>query len=119
MRREPIVTWVVYERQMPGKPKMTVMCEQSDWDGLVLTQSNDCTLVRAGMTNEGEAEQLARSGAIPVKEKVARPKAPAATGAPSATHSPQQTAMHNFWQRAKLAAAAEKPRPASCQAGRV
>jgi hypothetical protein len=107
MRRVPIVTWVVYERQTPGKPKMTVMCEQPEWDALVLTQPNYCTLVRAGMTNEGEAEQLARSGAVMVKEKVAGPKPPVVAGARTPAHTPQQIAMHAFWQQAKQTAAAE------------
>jgi hypothetical protein len=106
MRREPIVTWVVYEKLMPGKPKMTVMCEQPEWDALALAQPNSCTLVRAGITNEGEAEQLARSGAVMVKEKVAVPKPPVAD-ARTPAHTPQQIAMHTFWQQAKQSAAVE------------
>ena len=116
MRREPLVTWVVYEKQMPGKPKMTVMCEQSEWDALELTQPNFCTAVRTDITNEGEAEQLARSGAVTVKEKIARPKPPVAADAPTAP-SPQQTAMHTFWQQAKRAAAAENLVNESCVSG--
>jgi hypothetical protein len=73
-RREPVVTWVVYEKQTPGKPKMTLVCEQTEWSAMELAQPNRCVLIRAGITNEGEAERLARSGAVVVKVKVPRPK---------------------------------------------
>jgi hypothetical protein len=109
MRREPVVTWVVYEKQMPGKPKVTVMCEQSEWDALELTQPNPCTLVRAGITNEGEAERLARSGAVVVKVKErSRPVPPAAEALPSGPDT-RHAAMATFCEQARRAAAAERP----------
>ena len=117
-RREPVVTWVVYEKQTPGKPKMTLVCEQSEWDAMELSQPNFCTAVRTGITNEGEAEQLARSGAVAVKERISRPKPPVVADA-SAAPTPQQTAMHAFWQQAKRAAAAEPPPTRHASAGRV
>ena len=116
MRREPVVTWVVYEKQMPGKPKVTVMCEQSEWDALQLTQPNNCTLVRAGITNEGVAEQLARSGAVLVKVKVAKPRPTAtvpAEFARPADRKAQRTGMQIFCENASRAAAGERAAKAS------
>jgi hypothetical protein len=110
MRREPVVTWVVYEKQMPGKPKVTVMCEQSEWDALELTQPNPYTLVRDGITNEGEAERLARSGAVVVKVKERSRAVPAAAEAlPPPGRDARHTAMATFCEQARRAAAAERP----------
>lgn len=67
--RKPIVTWVVYEKLIHGKPSgMNAVCEQSEWDAMEVTQPGIHTLIRAGITNEGEAEKLARYGpsGIPV-----------------------------------------------------
>jgi hypothetical protein len=72
--RDPDFAWVVYERHAAGKPKMTAMCSQPEWDAMQLVQPNPYVLIQAGITNEGEAERLARTGAVVVKEKVARPK---------------------------------------------
>jgi hypothetical protein len=55
------VTWVVYEKQVPGKPKMTLVCDQSEWDEMELVQPSYNVVVKSGITNEGEAERLARS----------------------------------------------------------
>lgn len=38
------------------------VCEQSEWDAMELAQPGYHTLVRAGITNEPEAEELARRG---------------------------------------------------------
>jgi hypothetical protein len=40
---------------------MTCVCEQSEWDALELSQPGRHTLIKKGITNEGEAEQFARS----------------------------------------------------------
>lgn len=54
-------SWVVYVnaggRQADG---MRVVCEQHEWDRLEMTHPGHHTLVRSGITNEGEAERLAR-----------------------------------------------------------
>jgi hypothetical protein len=55
-------SWVVYE--IPATARMSTMkvvCEQGEWDRLTLDKP-EFTLVRSGITNEGEAEQLARDG---------------------------------------------------------
>jgi hypothetical protein len=55
------MTWVVYEKQVPGKPKMTLLCDQAEWDEMELVQPSYNVIIRAGIVNEGEAERLARS----------------------------------------------------------
>jgi hypothetical protein len=59
--KQPL-SWVVYQIA-PGKiPQgMKAVCEQQEWDAMQLSQTCRHTLIRAGITNEGEAEQLARS----------------------------------------------------------
>ncbi|HJT76275.1 MAG TPA: hypothetical protein VJ739_03660 [Gemmataceae bacterium] len=61
MKAENDVLWVVYLMTLHGKPEgMKAVCEQSEWDAMDLSQPGYHTLVRAGITNEGEAERLAR-----------------------------------------------------------
>lgn len=64
---ENTVTWVVYRLMMYGKNKggMGAVCEQAEWDAMEKAQPGHHTLIRAGITNEGEAERLARS--VPVE----------------------------------------------------
>lgn len=64
MRRQHTAEfWVVYERTFNGKPHgMHVVCEQSEWEALERDTPGAQTLVRAGFTNEGEAERHARAG---------------------------------------------------------
>jgi hypothetical protein len=53
--------WVVYEMGAAGKDQgIKVVCEQGEWDALELAQPGKHTLIRTGITNEGEAERLAR-----------------------------------------------------------
>jgi len=55
-------SWVVYETPATAKKcTMKVVCEQDEWDRLTLDKP-EFTLVRSGIENEGEAEQLARDG---------------------------------------------------------
>ena len=61
-------SWVVYQtpiQRMPGY--VNAVCEQNEWDAMVLSRPGYYTLVRGGIESEGEAEQLARSEA-PVVE---------------------------------------------------
>jgi hypothetical protein len=61
---EEVVSWVVYRMALRGKPDgITAVCEQGEWDAMELTQPGQHTLVRGGITNEGEAERLARGTA--------------------------------------------------------
>jgi hypothetical protein len=67
-KSEQAVAWVVYKKSVNSKiPAMTGVCEQCEWDAMELAQPGCHTLVRAGITNEAEAETLARdtSGFVP------------------------------------------------------
>jgi hypothetical protein len=64
--------WVVYRKTIYGKPsEMNAVCEQREWDAMELAQPGHHTLVLAGITNEGEAERLARS--TPVDGDTSKP----------------------------------------------
>jgi hypothetical protein len=56
--------WVVYETPATAKKStMKVVCEQGEWDQLTMDKP-EFLLIRSGITNEGEAEQLARDGTV-------------------------------------------------------
>jgi hypothetical protein len=121
---EPIVTWVVYERQIPGKRRMTLICSQPEWDALELTQPNDCVLIRAGITHEGDAEQLARSMALVVRLKHAvpmKPMRPTSIVGSVSCRARQGVAMRKWWEQSKRlaedAAIPKRPTSASCVNG--
>ena len=62
---EKVVSWVVYRMTIHGKPTgMNAVCEQREWEAMELAAPGYHTLIRAGITNEGEAERLARSGPL-------------------------------------------------------
>jgi hypothetical protein len=62
-KTEKSLLWVVYRMTIHGKPSgMSAVCMQSEWEAMERAQPGYHTLVRAGITNEGEAERLARSG---------------------------------------------------------
>lgn len=53
--------WVVYRMPMKGMPDgMNAVCEQDEWDAMELQRPGFNTLIREGITSEGEAERLAR-----------------------------------------------------------
>jgi hypothetical protein len=66
------MSWVVYRMTTRGKVTgLGAVCEQGEWEAMELAQPGHHTLVQAGITNEGEAERLARSiDAIPIKPVV-------------------------------------------------
>ena len=56
------VNWVVFETPVHVKGrKLTAICEQDEWDTMEPDLRKNYTLIRSEITNEGEAEQLARS----------------------------------------------------------
>jgi hypothetical protein len=61
-----------------GKPTgMSAVCEQREWDAMERAQPGHHTLIVAGLTNEGEAERLARSNSVNDNaNKPAKAKAP-------------------------------------------
>jgi len=62
---EKVVSWVVYRMTIHGKPNgMNAVCEQSEWEAMERAQPGYHTLISAGITNEGEAERLARSSPL-------------------------------------------------------
>src|SRR5436305_7295889 len=59
---EVSLLWVVYQVTIHGKPSgISAVCEQGEWDAMERDRPGYHTLVLAGITNEGEAERLARS----------------------------------------------------------
>ena len=59
-KAEQVGPWVVYRMTVPGKPAVNAVCEQAEWDAMELAHPGRHTLVRSGITNEAEAEKLAR-----------------------------------------------------------
>jgi hypothetical protein len=65
---EPI-SWVVYRLTsiVRGKPfGSNAVCEQGEWDAMERANPGRHSLIQAGITNEGEAERLARSGSVEI-----------------------------------------------------
>lgn len=61
MRNEMVGPWVVYQLPATGKPAgLRAVCEQREWDAMERARPGSCTLIREGITSEGEAERLAR-----------------------------------------------------------
>ena len=57
--------WVVYRMTIHGKASgMNAVCEQKEWETMERVQPGRHTLILAGITNEGEAERLARSSSV-------------------------------------------------------
>ena len=72
MRAAVAESWVVYRMPVKGIPAgVRGICEQAEWDAMEPAKPGVNTLIRAGLTNEGEAERLARgaSGAARTRSK--------------------------------------------------
>ena len=70
---EEAVAWVVYKMIVDKKSEgMNVVCEQGEWDAMELAQPGHYKLVRAGITNEAEAERLARGTSGDAKHHLPR-----------------------------------------------
>lgn len=81
-KTEKAMSWVVYRMTMRGKVTgLGAVCEQEEWEAMERAQPGHHTLVLAGITNEGEAERLARSvegtAIKPVEQKTAEAHAEA------------------------------------------
>lgn len=73
-KTEQSMSWVVYRMTLRNKTTgMGAVCEQAEWEAMELAKPGFHTLVRAGITNEGEAERLARSVPVDVAPS-SRPK---------------------------------------------
>jgi len=66
-----IVTWVVYKMNLSGAQGANVVCEQGEWDEMERARPGHHMLIREGITNEPEAEQVARESAGGTAAKVA------------------------------------------------
>jgi hypothetical protein len=63
-KRAEATTWVVYETAAtnsrgPGR----AVCSQEEWDAMELAKPGGLKLIQSGITNEGQAEALARGTA--------------------------------------------------------
>jgi hypothetical protein len=57
--------WVVYRMTVRGKiTGVNAVCEQREWEAMERAQPGYHTLIQAGITNEGEAERLARTSPV-------------------------------------------------------
>ncbi len=87
-KSEEASAWVVYQKVINNKtPAITVVCEQAEWDALELADPGHNTLVKAGITNEAEAELLARttSGFVPQLRGFAKTRTVSASARPIGT----------------------------------
>ncbi len=60
MKQQYEVKWVVYKMNLAGPHGPNAVCEQSEWDAMELATPGYHTLIQAGITNEAEAEKVAR-----------------------------------------------------------
>jgi hypothetical protein len=61
MKPDETLVWVVYRMTLRNHPEgRNAVCEQSEWDEMELARPGYHTLIRGGITCEGEAEMLAR-----------------------------------------------------------
>jgi hypothetical protein len=59
------LSWVVYRMTIHGKVSgMNAVCEQGEWETMERVQPGHHMLILAGITNEVEAERLARSSPV-------------------------------------------------------
>ena len=100
---QPNLTWVVYEKRSVGRPKQTLVCEQTEWDAVLERYPERAFLIQGGITNEGEAERLARSGAVlvPVKQPITRVAKPKVEGVGNDSKTGQTVAMRTFWSQSR------------------
>ena len=70
--------WAVYQIAAQGKePAVNAMCDQGEWEQLKKSSPGRYTLIKANITNEGEAERLARGTSGDTKPRNSRTTATA------------------------------------------
>jgi hypothetical protein len=73
MRVAKPVEWVVYKMTLHGKhSQMDAVCEQGEWEAMELDRPGYHTLVRDHITDENEAERLARGASGDAKYGAAK-----------------------------------------------
>ena len=67
-------TWVVFQMPVKNCPVgRRAVCEQTEWVAMDSAKPGVYTVIQAGMTNEGEAERLARGmSGVTVRRKPVR-----------------------------------------------
>ncbi len=69
---EKPTSWVVYRMTIHSQSyRVNAVCQQREWETMELARPGYYTLIQAGITSEGEAEQLARS--TPVDRNPSQP----------------------------------------------
>ena len=64
-KTEECMAWVVYWMTIHGKATgMKAVCEQGEWETMERVQPGHHKLILAGITNEAEAESLARNSPV-------------------------------------------------------
>jgi hypothetical protein len=74
--RKPVQdrSWVIYQSISKGVAAGShSVCGQSEWEAMERTNPGGQTLIQSGITNEGEAERIARGTAGDTKPRVSRP----------------------------------------------
>ena len=66
---EKIETWVVYEAVQGADTGRKAVCRQSEWDAIDSRHPGHNKLVQGGITNETDAEKLARGTSGDAKKK--------------------------------------------------
>ena len=61
--------WVVYQSGVKGAGGARAICGQAEWDRMEADRPGFHTLIKAGITNEGEAERLARGASGDAKPR--------------------------------------------------
>jgi hypothetical protein len=83
MRKTKLQAWAVYQTPMRGsRAAMRAVCRQDEWEALDLASPGVNTLIAGHLTNEGEAERLARgmSGHTPTKAEKEKARFAASEG---------------------------------------
>src|SRR4051794_37725755 len=70
-----VVAWAVYQSSAHGEPGPNVVCTQAEWEAALREQPGACRLIKDGITNEGEAERLARGASGEIKPRPPHRKA--------------------------------------------
>ena len=85
MRVKLATAWVVYRMPVRGQDEgLMAVCEQGEWEAKDRTQPGLYTLIQGNISNEGEAERLARGTAGDRPKIVRKPAVAAPVTAPVA-----------------------------------
>jgi hypothetical protein len=76
MRQAKVGVWAVYSKAMKGCPDgVRVVCRQDEWEALDRAKPGVNTLIEGNLTNEGQAERLARGRSGHTPSRAEREKA--------------------------------------------